>query len=282
LPRERGGPDALALRPADGTAGPSGRHRAAAAAGKEDGSMPMTSRAAWALGLGLGLVGAAGLVGTSFGQGDRQVQKASNAATAAGARAPVPPAIVGSVDMEKVFKDYEKVKFSSDQLKADAMKKQAELQEKAAGLKAIAKKMESFTPGSSDYKKEEERYTKLESELKTDNALAQRDFTQREAEALATLYKEVQDMVARVAMYKGMTYVVKVSNEPITGSNPESVMAGMARSIIYADKSTDITELVIYNLNEQYNKRTQPARGATARPAAAAPAPPAAGAPKGH
>ena len=233
--------------------------------------MPMTSRAARAIGLGLGLLGAAGLVGTSFAQGqqDRQVQKASNAPAAATPARPA-PAVVGSIDMDEVFKKYEKVKFSSDQLKADALKKQAELQEKGAGLKAISKKMESLVPGSPDYKKEEEKYTKLESELKTETALAQRDFAQREAEALATLYKEVQDMVALVAQHKGMTYVVRISNEPVSGTDPNSVMSAMARSVLYADKSTDLTATVIYNLNLRYKG---PSGGAAAKTAASAAAP---------
>ena len=71
---------------------------------------------------------------------------------------------------------------------------------------------------------------------------------------MATVYKEVQAMVARVAKSRGMTYVVRVSNDPVTGSDPNAVMAAMQRSVIYADSSTDITKVVVYNLNLQYSK----------------------------
>ena len=69
---------------------------------------------------------------------------------------------------------------------------------------------------------------------------------------MATLYKEVQAMVARIAKWRKMTYVVKVSNQPISGSNPNSVMAAMANTMVYADSRNDITNDVVYNLNRMY------------------------------
>ena len=52
-------------------------------------------------------------------------------------------------------------------------------------------------------------------------------------------------MVARVAKWRKMTYVVKVSNQPISGGNPNSVMAAMANTMVYADPRNDITNDVV-------------------------------------
>ena len=92
---------------------------------------------------------------------------------------------------------------------------------------------------------------------------------------MATLYKEVQAMVGRVAQWKKMTYVVKVSNQPISGGNPNSVMAAMANTMVYADTRNDITNDVVYNLNRMY-KATG---GASAKAAAGAATPAGSGAP---
>jgi Skp family chaperone for outer membrane proteins len=91
---------------------------------------------------------------------------------------------------------------------------------------------------------------------------------------LATLYKEVQEMVSRIAQYRGMTYIVQVSNEPISGSNPNSVMAAMAKTVVYADARNDITKDVVYNLNKRYKAAggVAPKASTTPAPAAAAPA----------
>jgi outer membrane protein len=91
---------------------------------------------------------------------------------------------------------------------------------------------------------------------------------------MATLYKEIQAMVARVAQWRGMTYVVKVSNRPITGTDPNSVMAAMGEAMIYADPRNDITNDVVHYLNYYYKATAGPAPAASpsARTPAAAPA----------
>jgi len=88
---------------------------------------------------------------------------------------------------------------------------------------------------------------------------------------LATLYKEIQAMVSRIAQFKGLTYVVKVSNEPVSGSNPNSVMAAIDKTIVYADPRNDITNDVVYNLNRNYKAAGGVTPKATSPPAGAAP-----------
>ena len=108
------------------------------------------------------------------------------------------------------------------------MKIQAEAQQEAEMLAKL-------TPGTEDFKKHENKVTELKARFEAGREQAERDFAGREAEAMATLYKEIQAMVARVAKWKKMTYVVKVSNQPISGGNPNSVMAAMANTMVYAD-----------------------------------------------
>jgi Skp family chaperone for outer membrane proteins len=86
-----------------------------------------------------------------------------------------------------------------------------------------------------------------------------------EAVTLAGLYREIQAMTARVAVWRGMNYVVKVSNEPVTASEPNAVMAAMSRTVVFSDPRNDITPQVVQFLNQEYRKTA----GAQARPAAA-------------
>ena len=62
---------------------------------------------------------------------------------------------------------------------------------------------------------------------------------------------------------------MQVSNAPIAGSDPNSVMAAMARTVVYADARNDITKDVVYNLNRNYKA----AGGTVPKPAASTPAP---------
>ncbi len=188
---------------------------------------------------------------------------------AAGGTVPKPVAAVfGTVDVEAVFKNYDKVKTQQEEFKAAALAKQNELMKIQAEAQEEANKLQKLTPGGVDSKKSEDRLTQLKAQLEAGREQAQRDFALRESEMLATLYKEVQDMVRRIAEYRGMTYVVQVSNEPVSGSNPNSVMAAMAKTVVYADPRNDITKDVVYNLNRAYQAAggTAP-RAASARPA---------------
>ena len=211
--------------------------------------MVISSRAIVAMGLsavGLGL-----LVGPSLGQQqDGGVRRTASPSTAAPV-APISP-VIGTIDMDAVFKNYDKVKVSSEEFKAAALARKGDLQKIQADAQQEAEILAKLTPGTEDFKKHENRVTELKARFEAGRESAERDFASREAEAMATLYKEVQAMVARIAKWKKMTYIVKVSNQPISGSNPNSVMAAMANTMVYADPTNDITNDVVYNLNRIY------------------------------
>ncbi len=225
--------------------------------------MPVSSRAAWVLGFGLLTI--AGLVGRSIGQ-DRNVQRASTQ----GAATTLPPAVVGSIDMDAVFKGYEKVDFIRKQIESQAELKKAELGKLIAELQQISKEMENLQPGSPDYKNHDEKLTRLKVQLDAEREQAQKEFALKEAEALATIYKEIQAMVEAVAKHNHMTYVIRISNEPVSGADPNSALAAMSRSVVYSDPSTDITQVVVRTLNARYKPTAAP-RPAPA-PASNAPA----------
>ena len=237
--------------------------------------MVISSRAIVAVGLcaaGIGL-----LAGPSLGQQqDGGVRRTATPSTAAPA-APVSP-VIGTIDMDAVFKNYDKVKVSSEEFKAAALARKGELQKIQQEAQQEAEILAKMTPGTEDFKKHENRVTQLKAQFEAGRELAERDFASREAEAMATLYKEVQAMVARIAQWRKMTYIVKVSNQPISGSNPNSVMAAMANTMVYADPRNDITNDVVFNLNRIYKatggacvkgpSSTTPAAPGTSSPAA--------------
>lgn len=236
--------------------------------------MVVSSRAVVAVGLALAGVGALSLRATAEPP-DSSVRKASASQSAAAAKPSAPvPATFGTVDIEAVFKGYDKVKTQQEEFKAAALAKHNELAKLQAEAQEELGKLQKLTPNTADAKKHEDRITELKAKLDAGREQAQRDFAVRESEMLATLYKEVQDVVGLVAKHYGYTYVVQVSNEPVSGSNPNSVMAAMAKTVVYADPRNDITKLVIYNLNLRYKaaggvapKAAAPAAGSTATPA---------------
>jgi outer membrane protein len=207
--------------------------------------------------LGLGVIGAGLLVGPTLGQ----QAKSKNSASAA----PAPP-VIGTVDIGAVLKGYEKVKVLSEEFKAAALAKQNDLMKLSTQAQQKAEMLQKMTPGSPDAKKIEDEITSYKAQMEAGREQAQRDFSLRESEMMATLYKEIQDWVGAIAKHRGMNYVLKVSNDPVAANNPNAVFAAIERGVVYSDPGNDITQQVIYNMNNAYQKASG------TKPKAAAPA----------
>jgi len=221
------------------------------------------------LAIGLSLTGLALLVGPSLGQQqDGSIRKAAGQ-SASKPPAPVAP-IIGTVDIEYVFKNYDKVKVANKEFNAAMLARKNDLMKIMSEAQQEAELMQKFNPGSEDYKKHETRVTELKARHEAGREQAEREFALRQAESMATLYKEIQAMVARIAQWREMNYVVKVSNQPISGTDPNSVMGAISSTMVYADPRNDITSDVVHNLNRLYQATASPTPKASNRTPAAA------------
>jgi outer membrane protein len=228
------------------------------------------------LAIGLGIVGLAFLVGPSLAQQDGTVRKTTGptGGAAAASAAPIPP-VIGTVDMDAVFKGYEKFKATNKEFQAAVLARQGDLMKIKAEGDEEAQMLGKLTPGTQDFKKHEDRITELKARLAAGREQAQREFQLRESENVATIYKEVQMMVTLWAQRRRMNYVVRVTNLQPAGADPNSVMAALQNTMIYYDPRNDITNDVIYNLNRRYQamiENPSPRGNNAAQPAASRPA----------
>ncbi len=221
--------------------------------------------------MGLCLVGVAGLVGRSFGQQDGAVRKvAANTAAPAPAPAAPSPVSIGSIDMDGVLKNYDKFKVATETLRSEALARHNDLMKVANEAKAEQEKLSRMAPNGPDAKKCEERFTQLKAQLEAGRENAEREFQQKEAETMATIYNDIQAMAKGVAEQRGYTFIVKYTDQAAAGSEPNSVMAAMSRTILFADPKVDLTRDVTYYLNQRY--KTMGGVAPKPTPAAASPA----------
>ena len=180
------------------------------------------------LAIGLGLTGLAFLVGPSLGQQqDGAVRK--TASPTAGAAAPGSGRTGHRHGRHRlVFKSYEKFKVANKEFNAAMLARKNELMKIMSEAQEEAQMLTKLTPGTEDYKKHENRVTELKARHEAGREQAQREFALRDAENVATIYKEVQAMVVRIAKWRKMNYVVKISNQPISGTDPNSVMTAIS------------------------------------------------------
>lgn len=225
--------------------------------------MGVSPRKMWVI--GLSLAGAVSMVAPTQGQApkvDRQVQGASNnagARPANGALKPGAPTIVGTIDLDYVFKNYDKVRAANKELGAAIQVRKGELMKYEEEARSVFEMMKKLNPTSEDYHKHENRLTELKAKAEASKESAEREITLRQAETMATLYKEVQAYSKWVAQKRGITHVMTSNSTPPSGSDPNSVMAAVNRPVIFAEPANDITQDVVYYLNTSYQKLGKPA-----------------------
>jgi Skp family chaperone for outer membrane proteins len=226
------------------------------------------------LAIGLGLVGLSLLVGPTLAQQDGTVRKTSGPTGGSTPAAPVAP-VIGTVDMDAVFKGYEKFKATNKDFQTAVLARQNDLMKIKSEGEEETQMLAKLTPGTEDFKRHENRVTELKARLAAGREQAQREFQSRECENIATIYKEVQLMVTAIAQWRKINYVVKVTNMVPSGSDPNSITAALQNTMVYFDPRNDITNDVIYNLNRRYKAVATPATGGNNSSAPAANAQPA-------
>jgi Skp family chaperone for outer membrane proteins len=214
------------------------------------------------LAIGLGLAGVIYLVAPTQGQapkGDTGVRAAAanganNGARTTGALQPATPTVVGTVDLDKVFKNYDKVKAAMKDLSSQIQIRKGELMKFDEEARQEADMARKFQPGSPDFRKHEDRITELKAKIEAGREQYQRELEIRQAESMSILYQEVSAYAGWVAKQRGITVVMVASNTRPSGSDPNSVLAAVNRPVIYSDARNDITDDVIHYLNQTYNK----------------------------
>ncbi|HEY2155848.1 MAG TPA: OmpH family outer membrane protein, partial [Isosphaeraceae bacterium] len=233
-----------------------------------------------ALAIGLGLVGVAGLVAPSMGQQaqDASVRPAASNGTGAAAQPaapkPAPAAVIGTIDMEQVLKNYDGFRVGMEGIEAEGMARQNELMKMGQEMNGEMEKLRKLNPGSPDQSRCEQRISELKAKGQALKEQAQLDLSRKEAEVLATTYSEIQRMADGVAKQRGMNMVVQAPVTAPSASNPKSIEQALFRTLLVADKKLDLTNDVTYWLNYYYKeaKRPAPKNRDPLPPAGAAPA----------
>src|SRR5690606_24377785 len=103
------------------------------------------------------------------------------------------------IDLDAVFKSYEKVKYADEEFKAAMNAKRGDLLKLQNELAQEAEVLQRYAPGQEEYQKQEFKLSELKARLEATREQAERDFQRREAETMATLYNEVTEVAKRIA-----------------------------------------------------------------------------------
>lgn len=188
---------------------------------------------------------------------------APSAAPADG-RAPELPHRIALIDMARVFKNYKKFENLREELKNDLTKSEEKFKAMAEQIRKEQAELKLLKEGTDEYAQKEKVVLQHTTQAETYRKSQQRDLIRREAQIYKTIYLEVADAVQKYASHFSFTLVLRFTSEDVeTTENPEEVMRGLNRQVVYFQPKDDITNAIVRYLNSNYQRSAaQPADSA--------------------
>ena len=169
------------------------------------------------------------------------------------------PSSVALIDMAHVFQNYEKFKVLREGLQAAVQESDAEAKRMAESFQALQQKLaeqsKQLDPGSAEYGNIEQQLLDEKGKFESWRAGTQRKLARRETDMLKVIYNDVSKMVALYARHAEYSLVLRFNSKGVEDEmQPQQAIQAMNRNVIYHEKGNDITEIVLGQLNKQYNK----------------------------
>ena len=151
---------------------------------------------------------------------------------------------VAVIDMLEVFNHHQRLQSQLEDIKKDAQLEEAKLRKSRSRLQSLADQLKTLKADTPDYVSKEKAYASLQADLNVQLRQKTREFQEREAKIRYNAYLEVAEYVGRFAQQYNIQLVLLYSRQKIDAGNPQSVLMGLSRPIVYQNK-LDITDHVI-------------------------------------
>jgi Skp family chaperone for outer membrane proteins len=158
---------------------------------------------------------------------------------------------IAVIDVTFILEHYSRLKQAMEVYKRDAQSAEDLLKKERGEIQKRAERIKTLKPGTPDFKAEEEAITKAESDWKLKVAAQRRDFAERESKNYLRAYQELGEAVKEYAERNGISLVLRFNGAPIDPNNREMVQMEVFKMVMHYDKSIDITEPVLNELNRK-------------------------------
>ena len=185
---------------------------------------------------------------------------------------PTAPAVVASVDLEKVYRSLDQLKASD--VRATALSKDLEsrVTKLADEVRSMQDDLESFQPGSTAHNEALNKAILRAGDLSALQNFAKLKLESEQANAVREAYMAIRGSCAKIAAEQKVDFVFIDDTVPtITPTNLEGTMQQInGRRMLYSNPALDITDLLIERMNTDF-RAANPSTGSPSTPAPAVP-----------
>lgn len=165
------------------------------------------------------------------------------------------PHKIGLIDMAHIFKEYKKFNVLRDDLKAKIEESDSKAKSMANEIKRLQTDLGKFKSGTPEYSDTEQSLAKASADFEAFRKLAQNEFLREESQIYKTIYLEVTDTVKKYASHYQYTLIMRFQREGLENADdPNNVIKGMNRQVVYFRPQDDITDDILKFLNDRYSR----------------------------
>ena len=184
--------------------------------------------------------------------GDAWSQQGKEGASGAAAATNIPHK-VGLIDMAFVFKNYKKFESLREDLKVEIASSEEQAKEMQKEIVEYQQKLKELKEGGAEYTKLEQQAVKKAADFENFRRQMSREFLKKESQIYLQVYNEVSKMVERYATHFNYTLIIRFNREDLDTENPQQLLQGMNRQVVYYRPNEDITTPVLESLNKKFS-----------------------------
>lgn len=151
---------------------------------------------------------------------------------------------VAVIDLGEVFENHPRLESQLEGIKSQLDSFQTVLRQQQQKLRGLSEELKTLKSGTKTYAEKEKEYANLQTELNVMVRQRKREMLEQEARIRYQAYQEIRDHVSRFCQKYGIQLVVRFDRKTIDAANPQEVLAGLNRPVIYQN-SLDITNHII-------------------------------------
>jgi Skp family chaperone for outer membrane proteins len=151
---------------------------------------------------------------------------------------------VALVDISQVFKNHERFKMRTEEIRKEIKDYEAQMNEKRKVLTEKRNGLTNFKVGSPEYERLEAEIAREITNLEVEVNSKRRDILEREAKVYYETYLEVQNAVTAFCSRHNISLVLRFDGESIDPNDRASVLRGVNRAVVYQDRINITTEIL--------------------------------------
>jgi Skp family chaperone for outer membrane proteins len=158
---------------------------------------------------------------------------------------------IAVIDVGQVFEKHARFNGRMDQLKGEIKATEDAWKKDAQDINAMIEQLKTLGVKSDapEYKRLEADITKRQSDFNVNKALRNRELMEKQSKIYLDTYREVESAVGELCRRYNVALVIRYNAKDIDSSNPDEILKGIQRPIVYVDKKYDITGDIIGLLN---------------------------------